>query len=395
MSSASNFNSTALLRTASGQCGLTNFGGDHFRAGLEKFIAACRDDGFVPAAGLESIGDAIVRILVNRLRFEDTIAKRPEILDEEITTPLIIIGPGRVGSTKLHRLLANAENIQTTPLWQVMNPIPSANTAQSEPDPRIKVAEDFCESIRVHVPQLYAAIEPVATAPDEDPYMLDMTFMQLMFLALANVPSYVHWIYQQDWLEPYRYHKKLLQYLQWQNGTAGKPMLLKGPSHTPHMDMLYKLFPDAKFVQIHRDPVTCAASMAKVVWMLHTLRPVKGSDTVHDSAAMQQFYMRHCLLQNLKIRNEHPEIPVADFYYEDVRDGAIELARKIFNFWGVDLSEESLQRMRRWDSSNQQHKLGRFEYTLEESGIDPGQYEASLAPYLQRFFPNSTGAPKQ
>jgi hypothetical protein len=386
------FNSDALLKAASSRTGLTNFGEDHFRAGLDQFVAACRNDGFVPPAGLESIGDAVIKILVNRLRFEDALRRHPQILDEEIVSPLVIIGPGRVGSTKLHRILANAANVQTTPLWQVMNPIPAIDAETGQPDPRIRLAEEFCESIRLNVPQLYAAIEPIATAPDEDPYMMDMTFMQLMFLALANVPSYVHWIYRQDWLEPYRYHKKLLQYVQWQNGTSGKPMMLKGPSHTPHMDTLHRVLPDAKFVQIHRDPVTCAASMAKVVWMLHTLRPVKGTDTVKDSAVMQEFYQRHCLLQNLRIRDKHPEIPIADFYYEEVRDDAPALAQKIFQFWGVPLEDNDLHTMRHWDTANKQHKLGRFNYTLAETGIDPIQYEASLAPYLQRFFPNATGA---
>src|SRR3546814_6565795 len=84
-------------------------------------------------------------------------------------------------------------------------------------------------------------------------------------------------------LAPYRYYKKLLQFVQWQNGTSGVPMLLKGPSHTPHMDMLHEYFPDAKFVQIHRDPVTCVASMGKVVWMLHQLQPIQGKDSIADS----------------------------------------------------------------------------------------------------------------
>jgi hypothetical protein len=202
MTSDGGFTSDNLLTAASTRCGLTNFGDDHFRAGLDRFVDACRSDGFVPVAGLASIGETIIKILVNRLRFEETLTRHPEILDQTIVSPLVIIGPGRVGSTKLHRLLANAANIQTTPLWQVMNPIPAIGAKDGEPDPRIRVAEDFCESIKVDVPQLYAAIEPIATAPDEDPYMMDMTFMQLMFLALANVPSYVHWIYQQDWLEP-------------------------------------------------------------------------------------------------------------------------------------------------------------------------------------------------
>src|SRR3546814_17439020 len=86
-------------------------------------------------------------------------------------------------------------------------------------------------------------------------------------------------------------------------------MLLKGPSHTPHMDMLHEYFPDAKFVQIHRDPVTCVASMGKVVWMLHQLQPIQGKDSIDDSTRTQTSYQGHCLRENLRIRGAHPDIP--------------------------------------------------------------------------------------
>jgi Sulfotransferase family len=385
----SDFNAEALLARARAQCGLDDFGEDDFRPGLDRLIESCLSDGFVDPAGLPYIADTIVRILINRLRFEGALKQHPEILDEQIATPLFIIGPGRVGSTKLHRLLANATNVQSTPLWQVMNPVPFPDTIAGQPDPRIAATQAFCTTLEQNQPQLYAAIEPDALEPDEDPYMFDMTFMQLMFLAVANVPSYVEWIYRQDWDAAYRYYRKMLQFVQWQNGTSGIPMLLKGPSHTPHMDLLHKYFPDAKFVQIHRDPVTCVASMSKVVWMLHQVQPVPGLDRIEDSTRMQVLYQGHCLRENLRIRTEHPEISIEDYYYEDVRDDAAGLADKIFAFWGLHLSEESKQRMCAWEGRNTQHKLGRFQYTVAESGLDVAAYKASIRTYLDRFFPAS------
>lgn len=380
------FSADALIREAVRQTGLSDFGGDEFRPALEKFVLACLDDGFVPEAGLPSIGTAIARILSNRLRFEEILKRHPEILEEEIVTPLFIVGAGRVGSTKLHRLLANVVEIQTTPLWQVMNPIPS-NLESAAEDPRIAITRSFCEVVKQNQPQLYAAIEPSADEPDEDPYMFDISFMQLMFLAIANVPSYIYWIYRQDWEWPVAYHKKMLQFLQWQNGTQGKPMLLKGPSHTPHMDLLLKHFPDARFVQIHRDPLTCIASMGKVVWMLHRLQPIPHLDTLADSARMQQFVIKTFIVDSLKIRDADPDFPIADFYYEDVRDDAINVAQRILDFWGQPLSDDSLARMRSWDAGNAQHKLGRFEYSIEEAGIDMDQYRVDFDPYLRRFYP--------
>src|SRR3546814_17333213 len=93
------------------------------------------------------ISPSIVRILVNRLRFEEILKRHSAILDEKIVTPLFIIGPGRVGSTKPHRLPANATHVQSTPLWQVMNPIPFPNTDPDGPAPRLAATQDFYDRI--------------------------------------------------------------------------------------------------------------------------------------------------------------------------------------------------------------------------------------------------------
>src|SRR3546814_6544366 len=110
--------------------------------------------------------------------------------------------------------------------------------------------------------------------------------------------------------------------------------------------------------------------MGKVVWMLHQLQPIQGKDSIADSTRTQTFYQGHCLRENLRIRAAHPEIPIQDYYYEDVRDDAAGLAERIFAFWGLHLSDESSARMQAWEGRNTQHKLGRFEYTVEESGLD-------------------------
>src|SRR3546814_19345738 len=97
------------------------------------------------------------------------------------------------------------------------------------PDPRIAATQAFCDSLRAKQPPLYAAIEPDALQPDEDPYMFDMTVMQLMFHAIPTVPIYVDGIYRQDWTAPYRYYKQLRQIVLWPNGNAAVPTLLMRP----------------------------------------------------------------------------------------------------------------------------------------------------------------------
>jgi len=372
------------MRAATSISGLDHFGDDDFRSPLDKFIDSCVNDGYVTEAGFAVIRESVINILVNRLRFEDDLRKHPEILDEEITAPLIIIGAGRVGSTKMHRLLANAASIQSLPFWQLKNPARPAASEPGKTDPRIAGMAAICGQMETAMPQLFAAIEPIATAPDEDVHLLDLTFMQFYFSAIAYAPGYLNWIFEQDWQSPYQYFKKLLQYMQWQNHTAGKPMLLKGPFHTAYMDILNALFPDAKFVQIHRDPVTCAASLGKVACLWQKMAQGKGSLVQYGT--MLEDYIANAFLENLKIRAKYPEIKIADFYYEDVVNDAPGLVQKIFDFWGVEITASDKQRMLAWERDNSQHKFGKFEYTIEEMGVNRARMEAKLQPYMKKFY---------
>lgn len=375
----------ALMDEATKRTGLDDFGADDFLEPLQRFTTACVSDGRVSAEGMPAIRETLVAKLAGRLRFEDDLTRHPEILDEQIVSPLFLIGAGRMGSTKMHRLLANAEGIQSLPFWQLQIPAPLPGPANTATDPRQTSCEAFCAQIQTAMPQLFAAIEPVAVEPDEEVHLLDLTFRQFYFSALAYTPSYFDWLLNgQDWHPPYRYLKRLLQYLQWQNHTAGKPMLLKGPFHTPYVDVIADVFPDAKFVQIHRDPVTCAASLGKVAWMLQELN--QGTATRHEYGRLLENYLVDALVGNLAPRAALAPDHITDFYYEDVVKDAAGLTREIFRFWGQPLTDTDLTAMNAWEAANQQHSRGRFDYSLEEMGVDRDRMEHALAPYLQRFY---------
>ena len=44
----------------------------------------------------------------------------------------------------------------------------------------------------------------------------------------------------------------------------GKPLILKSPTHTARLGLLFKLFPNAKFIHLHRDPYTVYQSTLKL-----------------------------------------------------------------------------------------------------------------------------------
>ena len=56
--------------------------------------------------GLQGMHANSLRWLVNRLRYEADVAKHPEILDEDVSDPIVVLGLPRSGTTKLQRFLS-------------------------------------------------------------------------------------------------------------------------------------------------------------------------------------------------------------------------------------------------------------------------------------------------
>jgi len=96
------------------QTGLTDFGDDSFRAGLEVLLASLRDEARLNARGEAFIYQRIIGYLGQRLQVEDWYRRHPEIADEPIEAPLIGLGLPRTGSTALSMLLARLRRCRRT-----------------------------------------------------------------------------------------------------------------------------------------------------------------------------------------------------------------------------------------------------------------------------------------
>ncbi len=71
------------------------------------------------ARGLMGVHANFKRFLVNRLRWEADVEKQPEILDEDVSDPIIVLGLPRSGTTKLQRFLSADPHVQATPAWAI------------------------------------------------------------------------------------------------------------------------------------------------------------------------------------------------------------------------------------------------------------------------------------
>jgi len=380
------FDDAAILADARQRTGLSDFGPDPFEEPLSVLLRSLREEAPLSELGRTAMRARIVESLEMRLRTQDWIRRHPEILKEELGAPIVIMGLMRTGTTMLHRIVASDPRNHAANWWEVRFPAPPADIDWSKPDPRIPLAEAEVAAILEADPR-QASIHPWdAQAPDEEIMLLEHTFYSHVPEAFANLPTYRAWLTAQDWTPAYVYLKKLLQFLQWQKrqrGIVRERWILKTPGHLGYIDTLFRIFPGARAIFNHRDPVETvpsAASMNYAMWALY------GDPSEAKIAAAQwQERLAWGTARSLESRARYAPDRFVDIWFRDVMKDPIPEIERAYRTFGIEMTPEARAAMQAWRDRNPRDKRPPHEYELSEYGLTREGICAAFAEYRKRF----------
>src|SRR5688572_18019795 len=101
----------SLLRSATMSTGLSDFGIDDWREPFRILVKGMEDEAELNLVGRLRTRSELLQLLEARLQVEDWYRRHPEIDDEQIREPVIIVGQGRSGTSYLQNVLsANPDN---------------------------------------------------------------------------------------------------------------------------------------------------------------------------------------------------------------------------------------------------------------------------------------------
>jgi len=198
-----------------------------------------------------------IQLLRNRLYLQRDSQIDRRISRRKITKPVFITGLPRTGTTLLHSLLAQDEELFTAPLtWEVIYPSP----AQGDSCSRIERTERDLKWFDRLVPA-FRPIHPVsAELPQECVAIMSHCFMSQEFDTMVDLPEYELWLEEQDQRPVYAFHKQFLQHLR--PGSSGHRFVLKAPAHLHSLEAILAVYPDAQIVHTYRDPLQVLPSLA-------------------------------------------------------------------------------------------------------------------------------------
>jgi hypothetical protein len=375
----------SLLKAAIESTGLSDFGADDWREPFRVFINALEEEAELNLLGRIRTRSEILQLLEARLQIEDTYKRHSEIEDEEIVEPIIIVGQGRSGTSLLQNVLGAHPDNGVLMHWEMVFPCPPPEREKYATDPRIAKADALIDQWNRVTPTMPSMHELRGYMPFEDCVVMAMNFMAISWMdCLGQVPSYDAYIMQQDIEPALLWHKRVLKLLQWKN--PRKHWVLKDPMHLDRTQAILKVYPDACFVWPHRDPVRALASLVSIIGTIQWSRseePFRGISLdllMNPEMSAGRFQAVIDQIESGAI----PERQIINLLYRDLVADTIGTVQRIYEHFGIELTEEGLGAMQKYMEDNPRDNRPPHRFSI---GSGPAADRARIAftAYQEQF----------
>ena len=317
----------------------------------------------------------------SRLRVIDWLARHPEVADERIEAPLVVIGMFRAGTTLLSRLLDQDPKNRALLGWEARDSVPPPTPADHRQGPRVDAAHAGNSLLSTLNPKIDAAHHEAADEATECISVMAQDFKSMSWEAVANLPDYDAWLMAVDQHSAYAYHHRVLQILQ-SGGVRGR-WTLKSPHHGIALEPLTAEYPDARLVLLHRDPVVLCASVCSLVETITST----FSDADHRAYLGRHWsgVLLECATRIDNFRAAHPEIPVVDVQYTDLVADPVGTVAAIYDTTGDELPGTAADAIAAYVAAHPKDRFGTHTYDLATYGLDADEIRERFETYVERY----------
>ncbi len=349
---------------------------------LGRLVDALNRGGGMSAEGEGMTHHQFVAENTNRIEAQRWVRDYPEIAEEEIAAPLFLEGLPRSGTTYFQYLFDRDPRFRLIRTWEstMPHPPPGFDPASVE----LRKAQ-FTEALKAR--PTFEGFDSMhlydADGSDECHAFLQQSYGAAGLQNLFDVPAYFDYLLDEcDLVETYRIHKRQLQLLQWR--LERKPWALKYPNHVIAMNQILEVYPDARFLMTHRDPVQTLASICKMTFNLRSMRSAEPVDRHEVGRQMRYFIRRHIDRIMDFDRGENAAKVVHVDYYSLVKDPVAEM-RGIHSALGIETPEAVVEAVGAWHRDNPKNARGSNDYTIEQWGLNADAIAEEYGDYIGRF----------
>jgi len=274
----------------------------------------------------------------------------------QVQAPLFVLGHYRSGTTHLHNLLALDTQFAAPTFFQVLNPHTFLTTERwaAPLADRLVVRRRFQDEVALG-----------AAVASEDEIALG---------TMTGLSPYMGWYFPRDGAGYGRYLTfrgvpdgevahwglALTTFLKKLTLKHDRPLVLKSPPHTARIRLLLDLFPDARFVHIHRDPYDVFRSTRHMiravqpVFQLQRCPPLDGDDTI--LGVYREMYDAY-----FEQRGLVPEGRLCDIGFEELERDPVGVVGSIYQSLGLAGFEDLRPRLETYLGSISGYRKNRLD----------------------------------
>lgn len=372
-----------LIRQAQRATGLADFGAVAFDEPLQRLLDACVGEAELSLVGRIALGWDVRRRLGNLLQMQQAEAAAPPIAAQNVAAPLFITGLPRSGTTFLHALLMQDPASMVPRVWQTIYPYPQPGEPPAGAARRIATVDRQLRAFERLAPE-FRGLHPLrATSPQECSEINAHVFASLRFDSTYHVPSYRAWLDDSGHVAAYRFHRRFLQHLQ-QQEPGGARWVLKCPDHVFALEAIRAVYPDARIVFVHRDPLKVLASVARLTEVLRRpftrrldraqigrqegVRWLQGAEAMIAADAAWPFATPVCHIQHL-----------------DLVTDPLGTVQRLYRHFGLTLSPQAAAAISAHVQDKPNGGYGVHQYRFTDHGLDPVALRQRFSGYVQHF----------
>ena len=381
---------TSLLGEARATLGLDHHAGvgaidgdDRFLEPLDVACRALEDEARLTLLGRWITRRFLLRLLEGRFHLAAYLEADPGVRDEVVDAPLVVTGAPRTGTTILYSLLACDPALRAPEGWELLRPVPPPEPDRFPDAGRLVLADQELRMMGTAVSGLDAIHAYSGRMPKECLSAMSFELLTEELTARYHVPTYEAYLSRADLRPAYDMHRLVLQVLQ--RRFEGVRWVLKSPVHLRDVPTLLAVYPDARMVVTHRDPLTILPSVTSLVATLRWAH----SDAV-DFADIGRYHERlyHGDLDGLVDLDETGVLDPARTHhgrYHDFVADPLGAVAAVYDHLGMDLTPETESAMQAYLDERPKGAHGEHHYSFTDLELDVETERQRFARYCDHF----------
>ncbi len=298
--------------------------------------------------------------IITLLSFRNSFySRRDEILkngkDRKIKDPIFILGHWRSGTTFLHNLLIQDRQFNFPRIFEVTQPFSFLALRKKY----MKILEDREVDNRP-----MDSVKNGPLSPGEEEFAMAAITLKSPIIGWSfpkNFDYYERFLTLENIDENDRnlWKKEYLNYLNKVSRNSNKTLLLKSPVNTARIKFLLELFPNAKFINITRNPIDVFRSTKKLYQTAIERANLQGKQDYSITERIISTYKK-VYESYFNFVNDIPKQNLINVKFEDLETSKIEILEKIYNELNLSNFEEAKPRFNEYIKSLKGYKKNKY-----------------------------------